>query len=111
MAMEPLDRIIEPQGITCPDCGGFLAEVGSGKTRHFRCHVGHTFSLESLSEGHADVLERALWVALRRLNEQRTIQQNLALRQTDPRKKQRFNEAALAAMQDMEKLHEIISRL
>ncbi len=110
-AMEPLDRIIEPQGITCPDCGGFLAEAGSGKTRQFRCHVGHTYSLESLGEGHADALERALWIALRRLNEQRAIQENLASLQTDPLRKKRFEEAAAAATLDMEKLHEIISSL
>ena len=108
---EPLDRTIEPQGITCPDCGGFLAEVGKGRTRQFRCHVGHSFSLESLSEGHADALERALWVALRKLNEQRSIQENLARVQTNPQMKKRFNEGAAAATYDMEKLHEIISRL
>jgi len=111
MHAEPVDRIIEPQGITCPDCGGYLAKIGKGKTQQFRCHVGHTFSLESLTEGHADALERALWIALRKLNEQQTIQQNLARVQSDPRMRKRFNENAAAASLDMEKLHEILSRL
>jgi len=107
----PVDRIIEPQGITCPECDGFLARIGKGRNQQFRCHVGHTFSLESLTEGHADALERALWVSLRKLNEQQAIQQNLALVQTDPRMKKRFIENAAAAKDDMEKLQEILSRL
>src|SRR5947207_3000333 len=109
--MEPLDRQIEPQGITCPECGGFLAQIGQDERQQFRCHVGHTFSLESLSEGHADALERALWTALRKLNEQKAIQQNLAQVHADPGMRKRFDESASAAKQDMEKLHEILSRL
>src|SRR5436305_2969218 len=109
--MQPLDRNIEPQGIPCPECGGFLVELGNGETRQFRCHVGHTFSLQSLSEGHADALERALWVALRKLKEQRVLQQNLAQQQKDPRIRKRFDEAAIAASYDIQKLNDIISRL
>lgn len=105
------DHDVEPQGITCPECGGYLAEMGNARTKQFRCHVGHTFSLQSLTEGHADALERALWVALRKLNEQHAIQQNLAEGADDAKLKQRFKENAAAAQRDMEKLHEIISRL
>jgi len=88
-----------------------MAEMGNGKTKQFRCHVGHTFSLESLTEAHADALERALWVALRKLNEVHAIQQSLAQAHHDPKMKGRFVENATAAREDMEKLHEIISRL
>ncbi len=109
--LDPLDREMEPQGISCPECEGVMAEVGSGRTKQFRCHVGHTFSLESLTEAHADALERALWVALRKLNEQHVIQQNLAEGASDARLKRRYMENAAAASGDMEKLHEIISRL
>jgi len=70
------------------------------------------FSLESLSEGHADALERALWTALRKLNEQHAIQTNLAIAaDSDAKLKARFNENAAAARADMDKLHDIISRL
>jgi two-component system chemotaxis response regulator CheB len=109
--MTPPERDVEPQGITCPECGGYLAEMGNGKTKQFRCHVGHTFSMESLSEGHADALERALWIALRKLNEQHAIQVTLAQTHSDAKMRERFNENAAAAKADMEKLHEIISRL
>ena len=109
--MEPPDRDVEPQGITCPECGGYLAEIHNGKIKQFRCHIGHTFSLQSLSEGHADALERALWTALRKLNEQHAVQQALAQAEPDVSLKRRFNENAAAARDDMDKLHEIISRL
>lgn len=109
--MEAPDRAVEPQGISCPECEGAMTEMGNGKTKQFRCHVGHTFSLESLSEAHADALERALWVALRKLNEVHAIQQNLAEASCDAQLKTRFFENAAAARNDMEKLHEIIARL
>jgi two-component system chemotaxis response regulator CheB len=110
--MEPPDRDVEPQGITCPECGGYLAEMGNGKSKQFRCHVGHTFSLGSLTEGHADALERALWTALRKLNEQFAIHHSLAQSaHENPKMKARFNETAAAAKADMEKLHEIIAGL
>jgi two-component system, chemotaxis family, protein-glutamate methylesterase/glutaminase len=78
MMREPSREEMESFGYTCPDCGGALLEIKDGKSMQFRCHVGHTFSLESFTESHADALERALWVALRKLNEQRGIQETLA---------------------------------
>jgi hypothetical protein len=45
------------------------------------------------------------------LNEQHAIQQDLAHRESDAKMKQRFNENAAAAREDMDKLHDIISRL
>jgi two-component system chemotaxis response regulator CheB len=104
---------VEPQGYSCPECGGVLAEIVSGKTVKFRCHVGHSFSLESFSEAHADALERALWVALRKLNEQRSIQENLARGCYGPNGslKKRYRENVAAAEHDMKLLHEILARL
>ena len=103
---------MEPPGLTCPDCGGVVLQIKDGKSLQFRCHVGHTFSLESFSEAHADALERALWVALRKLNEQRSIQQNLAKSHRDDKGLQkRFQENVAAAERDMGLLHEILARL
>jgi two-component system chemotaxis response regulator CheB len=52
--MEPPDRDVEPQGITCPECGGYLAEMRNGKIKNYRCHIGHTVlagKLERRSRG------------------------------------------------------------
>jgi two-component system chemotaxis response regulator CheB len=102
----------EPTAFTCPDCGGALLQISDGKGIQFRCHVGHNFSLDSFSEAHADALERALWVALRRLNEQRVIQENLSkVPGRDSQMKKRYRENVVAAERDMELLHEILARL
>jgi two-component system, chemotaxis family, protein-glutamate methylesterase/glutaminase len=102
----------EPSGFSCPDCGGVLLEVKNNKSVQFRCHVGHTFSLESFTEAQADALERALWVALRRLNEQRTLQESLARRErSQPNLKRRYLENMAAAESDMRLLHQILARL
>jgi two-component system, chemotaxis family, protein-glutamate methylesterase/glutaminase len=99
----------EPSAFTCPDCGGALLQT---KATEFRCHVGHRYSLESLSEAHADALERALWVALRRLNEQRAVHETLSQKATVNESMQRRHaEAAANADNDMRLLHEILGRI
>jgi len=103
---------MEPPGLTCPDCGGVVLEIKDGKSLQFRCHVGHAFSFESFSEAHADALERALWVALRKLNEQKSIQQTLIKNHRDDKRLQkRFQENLVATERDMGLLHEILARL
>src|SRR5262249_23748837 len=37
-----------PSVLTCPECGGTLWELEEGKVLRFRCHTGHSFSVESL---------------------------------------------------------------
>lgn len=102
----------EPLGFSCPECDGVLTQIRNGETVQFRCHVGHSFSLESFSEAHADAVERALWVALRRLNEQRAIQENLSESACgNPHIRKRYQENAAAAEHDMHLLEEVLARL
>ena len=56
--------------LTCPDCHGALWEINDKDLLRYRCHVGHAFSAESLSEGQTEMLEIALWSAVRALEEQ-----------------------------------------
>lgn len=103
---------MEPPGFTCPDCGGVVMKIENGKQPQFRCHVGHVFSLDSFTEAHADALERALWVALRKLNETHSLQSSLAQgRDMSDRLKKRHQENADAAKSDMRLLHQILARL
>jgi len=111
-AVSSQGREVEPFGFTCPDCGGVLATIEEGNSLQFRCHVGHAYSLDSFSEAHSDALERALWIALRRLNEQRGLHETLAHRSDiEPKLKRRHEENAAAAQNDMKLLHEILARL
>jgi two-component system chemotaxis response regulator CheB len=62
-----MDTMGEPSGFTCPDCDGSLMAV-PGMPR-YRCRVGHAWTLEALAERKDAQLERALWTALRTLDE------------------------------------------
>jgi len=75
------DDVNPPSGHTCPDCGGTLVEIG-GRDGHYRCRIGHAWSAEALLRAHDLEFERALWTALRSLDEKaalaRRMQQNAA---------------------------------
>ena len=67
-----------PSSLSCPDCGGVLWETEQGQLLHFRCHVGHAFSEETLLAKQSDGLETALWTALRALEEKAELARRLA---------------------------------
>lgn len=62
-------------GLTCPDCGGPLY---TGAERTFDCLVGHRWSPQSLFEEHSASVERALWLAVRALDERGKLAGRLA---------------------------------
>jgi two-component system, chemotaxis family, protein-glutamate methylesterase/glutaminase len=73
-----LSRVGEATHFTCPECQGPLWGMNS-TFAHFRCDVGHSFTLEALERGQAQALERALWVAHRILAERaRLLEQMVA---------------------------------
>lgn len=69
-----------PSTLTCPECGGVLFEEEDAGLLHFRCHVGHAFSEETLMATQAHALEGALWAAVRALEEKAELGRRLAER-------------------------------
>jgi two-component system chemotaxis response regulator CheB len=69
-----------PTALTCPDCGGALWELIRGDLARYRCHVGHAYSIDSLVDAQADTVEKALWTALRALEEKAELSRRLAER-------------------------------
>jgi two-component system, chemotaxis family, protein-glutamate methylesterase/glutaminase len=70
--------------LTCPDCGGGLAQVDLPQISYFRCHVGHQFAPQVLVSAQADASEKKLWSAVAVLEEQAAVlryMQRLASRQ------------------------------
>jgi two-component system chemotaxis response regulator CheB len=66
-------------GYVCPDCGGALFEDGNKEIPHFRCRIGHAYSLNALLAGGDDALETALWAAVRSLQENAEIKERTAV--------------------------------
>jgi two-component system, chemotaxis family, protein-glutamate methylesterase/glutaminase len=69
-----------PSVYTCPDCNGTLWELQDGRLLRYRCRVGHAYSAESVIEASADSVERALWSAVRALEESGSLSRRVAER-------------------------------
>jgi two-component system, chemotaxis family, protein-glutamate methylesterase/glutaminase len=80
--------------IVCPVCQGKLTETELGGFRSFRCHVGHSFSLESVAAEQAEEVERALWASIRALEESASLAEKLSLSAASPDMRHRFAEKA-----------------
>jgi len=84
---KPEDMPRKPTPLTCPECGGVIWEEADGELTRFRCHVGHSYSAESMLELQSDSVETALWTALRVLEDRAEL-----LRRLSRRQRQRGNE-------------------
>jgi len=79
MGLSPNDeKPGDPSPFSCPECSGVLWEARDGKLIRFECRVGHAYSMASLVEEHGDTVERALWIALRSLDEGASIARRMA---------------------------------
>ncbi len=72
------DLVGKPSVYSCPECGGVLREIQDGKLLRFRCRVGHAFSAENVLAEQSEALDKALWVAMRTLEEKVELLQRLA---------------------------------
>lgn len=82
---------------SCPDCGGALWQADEDKFVQFRCHVGHVVQGETLLQDQANLLEAALWTAIRIFKERHLLAQQLAeqeMRRGDAAAAGRFREQA-----------------
>lgn len=99
-----------PSGFTCPECGGALWGLHNGELLRFKCHVGHSYSPNSLFDHKSELLEMAIWTALRALEEKVALAQQLADRSEKGgrrRMQERFNQLA----QDAQEKADLVRRL
>jgi len=80
IAVEGHDRPGKPSVFSCPECHGTLWEVEEGGLLRFRCRVGHVYSPDSMMAAQTDEVDRALWTALRTLEERAALSHRLAER-------------------------------
>lgn len=107
----PLDVKRTNARYSCPECGGALNEVQEGGMERFRCRVGHTYSPESLFEDQSEALERALWAAIRSLEEHAEFSARLAdksLTRNHRNLADRFRERATSSREHASLLRELL---
>jgi two-component system chemotaxis response regulator CheB len=80
IAVRPEDRPGRVSVYSCPECHGSLWEVEEGGILRFRCRVGHIYSPDSMLAAQTDSVDRALWAALRSLEERAALTRRLAER-------------------------------
>jgi two-component system chemotaxis response regulator CheB len=108
-----VERLGKVSKLTCPECHGALWEMKDEDLLRFRCHVGHAYSAESLSDGQSGMLEMVLWSAVRALEEQMILAQRIVERS---RKANRlhaasvFEKRALEAERNSSVLRELLLR-
>jgi two-component system chemotaxis response regulator CheB len=83
LAKEPIalraeDRPGRVSIYSCPECSGTLWEVEDAGILRFRCRVGHSYSPDSMLAAQTDSVDRALWAALRALEERAALTRRLA---------------------------------
>ena len=64
--------------LTCPSCGGALWESEDAAFKKFKCHVGHSYTAETLLQEQSDSIDIAFWRNLRQLEENILLRQKLA---------------------------------
>lgn len=101
--------------LTCPDCGGPLyfkdaAELDRAKT--YDCLVGHRWSPQSLFEEQGTTVERALWLAIRSLEERGRLTGQLAdaaRERGHALSARQFSEAAQEAGRSADAIREVVN--
>lgn len=103
----------DPTVFRCPECGGALWELEDSGLHAYVCHVGHSFSADSLLALQHDGVERALWSAVRLLEERAALNERLAERvgtQGLEKSKARFERNARTANDEADVIRDILQK-
>ncbi|MET0388783.1 MAG: chemotaxis protein CheB [Polyangiales bacterium] len=93
--------------LVCPSCSGVLTEAHAGEFEHFRCHVGHAFSLAALTRAQDESMERALWAAVRALEESAALSRRLSIKAVGELRR-RFTESSATFAQQAETIRAVL---
>jgi two-component system, chemotaxis family, protein-glutamate methylesterase/glutaminase len=69
-----------PSSYSCPDCGGVLWEIRDGDMVRYRCRIGHGWTSDGLVFQQTQMIDDALAMALRSLEESANLSEQMAKR-------------------------------
>ncbi|MCC7217024.1 MAG: chemotaxis protein CheB [Burkholderiales bacterium] len=113
VSMEELDSLGKRVPFTCPECGGSLWELDDAGTQHFRCHVGHAYSIQTLVAEQSARVEAALWAALRSLEENERLARRMSVeagRRGNDRSASSYTENAQTSASHAEVLRDLLAQ-
>jgi two-component system chemotaxis response regulator CheB len=112
IAVQEADRPGKVSVFTCPECHGTLWEADERGIVRFRCRVGHVYSPESMLAAQTDSVDRALWIALRSLEERAALTHRLSERASNRQHTwvaKAFQQRALAADQHAAVIRDLLT--
>jgi two-component system chemotaxis response regulator CheB len=77
-ARSKLVHMGQPVGLGCPECGGGMSTMTTGRAMHYVCHAGHSYSPETFLAARDDGIESAVWTALSAMQEKLIVLEQLA---------------------------------
>ena len=100
---------------SCPDCGGVLFNVQNENSfMRFKCHTGHSYSAEDLLLEQEQGFMSTLWVALRFLEERKTLLttlENQNLKRGFQSAARGYREKALELQEHIDRLKHVLFRV
>lgn len=100
--------------LTCPECGGPLYRATEQRAETYDCLVGHRWAPQALVEQQSQSVERALWLAIRSLEERDRLLTGMADAARDrghTTSVGQFRRAAGEAKQSADTIREVASTL
>ncbi len=73
IGIDDVASIAETSVFACPDCGGNLWALKSGRIKRYRCHIGHAYTERDLVVKQGETASATLWVALRMMEERKHL--------------------------------------
>lgn len=111
--IDAVETLGEPAPLSCPECGGPVWEIREGDGSRYRCRVGHAFTAAAMVTEQDVALERALWVALRTLEDRGRTLNRLAEQETSrgrERTASAYGQRAKEARTDAERVRAVLLR-
>lgn len=111
LAFRSEDRPGAVSVFSCPECHGTLWEADEGGILRFRCRVGHVYSADSMLAAQTDSVDRALWAALRSLEERAALTRKMSERASARRHgwvSRAFEERARAAQEHANTVRQLL---